>query len=299
MGQRNKDKECHAVHGSKVVGYYDTETTGLYLTGWNRDHIHFGLFEPGECPKPNEWFTDCEIHARAMVRMVEATVVPAEIEQQYHVVDAGCGVGGAVIHLARTRGCRATGVNIVPLHLEIATRKAAEAGLEDLVSFEYADCSQHLPFPDNSVDVVLNIESACHYIDRRNFLREVHRILKPSGKIVATDWMARDGLTDAEYERYIEPICEPYALPSLECPASYREILAEAGLEVRELEDFHGKDAANVQIVENACKLMAGLMIGGIRTPELHRLYGQVQPLHEAWSGGYFELRRYCAQKAA
>ena len=272
MGQRNKDKECHAVHGSKVVGYYDTETTGLYLTGWNRDHIHFGLFEPGECPKPNEWFRDSEIHARAMVRMVETTVAPAEIERQHHVVDAGCGVGGAVIHLARSRGCRVTGVNIVP---------------------------QHLPFPDHSVDVVLNIESACHYADRRNFLREVHRILKPKGKIVATDWMARDGLTDVQYERYIEPICEPYALPSLECPASYREILAEAGLEVREFEDFHGKDAANVQIVENACKLMAGLMIGGIRTPELRRLYGQIQPLHEAWSGGYFELRRYCAQKAA
>ncbi len=294
-----RSKESLAEHGDKVVGYYDTETHGLYLTGWNRDHIHFGLFEPGQCPKPNEWFTDSEIHARAVVRMVEATVAPAEIGRQHHVVDAGCGVGGTAIHLARTRGCKVTGVNIVDMQLEIAAGKAAQAGLEGLVSFEYADCSRHLPFPDNSVDVVVNIESACHYVDRANFLREVHRILKPSGKIVATDWMARDGLTDAEYEKYIEPICEPYALPSLECPGSYRKILAEADLEILEFEGFHGKDAANVQIVENACKLMAGLMIGGMRTPGLRRLYGQVQPLHEAWSGGYFELRRYCARKAA
>ncbi len=293
------DKESVIEHGNKAIRYYHDETCGLYLRGWNRDHIHFGLFEPGECPEPNEWFSESEAVARAVVRMVETTVAPAEIQARHHVVDAGCGVGGAAIHLARTRGCKVTGVNIVDLHLEIAGGKAAEAGLDRLVSFEWADCSRRLPFPDNSVDVVLNIESACHYIDRSAFLREVHRILKPSGKIVATDWMARDGLTEAEYDRYIEPICKPYALLSLECPASYRERLAEAGLEVREFEGFHGRDAANVQVLENACKLMAGLMIGGTRTPEMDRVYGQLQPLHEAWSAGYFELRRYCAQKAA
>lgn len=294
-----RSKESFAEHGKKVVDYYNQETRGLYLNGWSRDHFHFGLFEPGECPSPNEWYKDSENHARALVRMIEAIVDPAEIERRHHVVDAGCGVGGAAIHLARTRGCKVTGVNIVDMQLEIAAGKAAQAGLEGLVSFEHADCSRHLPFPDNSVDVVVNIESACHYVDRANFLREVHRILKPSGKIVTMDWMARDGLTDAEYEKYIEPICKPYAMRSLESPASYRELLAEAGLEVLEFEGFHGKDAANRQIVENGCNLIAGLIIGGMRTPELHRLYGQIQPLQEAWSGGYFELKRYCARKVA
>jgi len=38
----------------KAGAYYEEHTEGLYLSGWNPDHIHWGLFEPGECPAYNE-----------------------------------------------------------------------------------------------------------------------------------------------------------------------------------------------------------------------------------------------------
>ena len=212
--------------------YYDDNTPGIYLRGWNRDHIHFGLFEPGECPGPGEILADSEGLARAVTRMVEVIVEPAAIANDHHVLDAGCGVGGTAVHLARAIGCKVIGVNINRMQLEIARQKATDAGLEDRVDFLYADCSRNLPFADASIDVVVNIESACHYDDRSNFLREASRVLKPSGKIVAMDWMARDGLTAEEYDEYIVPLCRPFAVSGLESQSTYSEKLRGAGLEV-------------------------------------------------------------------
>ena len=277
--------------------YYDENTPGIYLTGWNRDHIHFGLFEPGECPSPGESLADSAGLARAVERMVEVIVAPAGIAARHQVVDAGCGVGGTAMLLARTRGCTVTGVNVNRMQLELAVEKAGASGLDERVRFEHADCSRSLPFADDSIDVVVNIESACHYTDRDRFLREVGRILKPEGMIVAMDWMARDGLTPDEYERYIVPLCKPFAVHGLECQSTYVEKLRMAGLDVLEFEGFDGKDADNLRLVENSYNLLFALRFSGRDTPGIRGLFDQFRPLYEAWKSGSFELRRYCAQK--
>ena len=275
--------------------YYDDNTPGIYLSGWNRDHIHFGLFEPGECPGPGEVLADSEGLARAVERMVEVIVAPAGIEAHQHVVDAGCGVGGTAIHLAETRGCRVTGVNLNRMQLKIAAGKASDAGVDDRVEFRFADCSLSLPFPDGSVDVVVNIESACHYGNRQQFLREASRILKPSGRLVAMDWMARDGLTTEEYDQYIVPLCKPFAVSGLENQSTYTAMLHEAGLEVFQFEGFHGKDADNLRLVKNAYNLLATLQFSGVDTDGIRGLIDQFKSLYEAWDSGAFELRRYYA----
>ena len=282
---------------SAAERYYDENTPGIYLRGWNRDHIHFGLFEPGECPGPGESLADSEGLARAVERMIEVIIAPAGIEARHHVVDAGCGVGGTSIHLARTRGCTVTGVNLNRMQLEMAVGKAAEAGLDDRVRFEHADCSRNLPFGDDSIDVVVNIESACHYTDRRRFLHEVRRILKPGGTIAAMDWMARDGLAADEYEKYIVPLCRPFAVHGLESESTYTELLHEAGLGILEFEGFDGRDADNLRLVEHSYHFLSTLRLFGVDTPGVRGLIDQFGSLCEAWRCGNFELRRYCAQK--
>ncbi len=37
-----------------VERHYTSMTEKFYLNGWNRDHIHLGLFEPGELPEPGK-----------------------------------------------------------------------------------------------------------------------------------------------------------------------------------------------------------------------------------------------------
>ncbi len=283
-------------HERAVQRHYDTMTKGFYLQ-WNPDHIHLGAFEPGECPRHNEQMKDSTGLIRALERMIELVVAPAAIEERHQVVDAGCGVGGTAIYLAKARGCRVTGVNLSRLHLEIADNKAATAGQKDRVDFRYANCSQHLPFADDSVDVVVNIESARHYRDRERFLREVCRILKPGGKIVASDWMARNSLQPNQYDKFIRPLSAAWAMCDLESQSTYTRLLHASGLEVLEFEGFGGKELDNLQIIMNTYQSLRLLRYSGMRAPALLKLMDRMEKLYNAWRNSYFDIRRYCAVK--
>ena len=284
-------------HESSVAQYYSDATPGFYIRGWNPDHIHFGLFEPGECPEEGELLAQSPGLTRAVERMIDVIVGPAQIRVNHHVVDAGCGIGGTAIRLAQEHGCTVTGINIARAQLEIAGKKVREAGLDDRIELAYADCSQHLPFADDSVDVVVNIESACHYSDRGQFLREVRRVLKPGGRIVAMDWLACDGLQPGQHERYIEPLCRTWTIRSLESRSTYAKRLRDAGLTVIEVDGFGGKDADNIRLLEYGYRLLLALWFGGMETDAHRTLMEQFQTLSMAWRDGYFELGRYCAEK--
>ncbi|MCY3750961.1 MAG: methyltransferase domain-containing protein [Gammaproteobacteria bacterium] len=284
-------------HERLVQEHYDKLTQGFYLQ-WNRDHIHLGLFEPGECPHRNENLKDSEGLERALVRMLEVIVAPARIGKHHHVVDAGCGVGGTVIHLAKTRGCTVTGINLSRLQLEMADKKVNAAGLDNLVRFEYADCSRSLPFADNSVDVVVNVESARHYGNRERFLHEVKRILKPGGKIIASDWMANEDLTANQYEKFILPLCESWVMHDLERQPTYIRLLQEAGLEVLEFDGFDGRQWDNLRIIERNYQSVRLLHLCGMGGGVVFRkLMQQMERLYDTWRSGYLVVKRYFAIK--
>ena len=284
-------------HERSVEQYYDQATQDFYINGWNPDHIHFGLFEPGERPEEGEPLARSAGLARAVERMVDVTVAPAQLRARDHVVDAGCGVAGTVIHLAKTHDCTVTGINICRKQLDIAGARVRDAGLGERVRLAYADCSTRLPFADESIDVVVNIESACHYSDRGRFLQEVARILRPGGRIVAMDWLARDGLTAEQYEQFIQPVCESWFLSGLESPFSYTAKLREAGLSLVEFAGFDGADRDNLRLIENAHKLLTMIWFSGKATDGNRTLMDQFHTLYVAWRDGYFELGRYCAVK--
>ena len=51
----------------------------------------------------------------------------ARVREGDLVLDAGCGLGGSAIWLARSRGARVVGINIVTDHVQRATRAAGDA----------------------------------------------------------------------------------------------------------------------------------------------------------------------------
>ena len=55
------------------------------------------------------------------------------------VLDIGCGWGGMALYLARHSGARVTGITLSSEQLEVAKRRAEEAGLADRVTFELRD----------------------------------------------------------------------------------------------------------------------------------------------------------------
>ena len=286
-----------SAHDRDVACHFDDWSDDFYIKWWSADHVHFGLFEEGESLVKSELRAQSKEFARGLERMIEVIVAPAMIERDHHVVDAGCGTGGTAIHLARTRGCVVTGVNVSTRQLETARKRANEAGLEQRVGFEYGNFSRSLPIASDSVDVVVNIESACHCSDRGRFLREVRRILKPGGRIAASDWLMSDGLTADRIETYIRPMYAPWALQSMESPSTYIPLLRDAGLTLLEFEGFSGRDVDNPRLLRDSYRVLKGMELCGLLPARARLMMEKVRTLEVAWRNGCFELGRYCAVK--
>ena len=279
-----------------VIQYYGQVTDAYYVGMWDDEHIHFGLFTPEESRLPLGELR--RARARAIRRGHEAVLRPAGITRDHTVVDAGCGVGGTVLDVARRIGCRVVGLNISEHQLGIARSRAEEAGLADRVEFMFADCSAALPLPAGSVDVVVNIESSCHYSNRRNFLSECARVLKPGGILTTMDWMAADGISEADYAAHVQPVCDAWFFKSLETRSSYTGKLRDAGFEVLDLVDFSEAALPNTRIMEVFQRQLVFKSMF-VRLPGIEEQWiEQCTSLCSAWTGGYFRLQHFLARKS-
>lgn len=103
-----------------------------------------------------------------------------EIKHGDAVLDAGCGTGNYTIEMAR-RGADVIGIDSSEEMLAWARVKAQKTGTE--ATFHVAD-AMNLPFPDSSFDAVLSNGLLCFLKEPEKALIEMHRVLKPSGRLV-------------------------------------------------------------------------------------------------------------------
>lgn len=95
------------------------------------------------------------------------------------VLEVSSGPGRLAVRLARTTpDMKLIGVDLSPEMVEIAARRAAEAGLAGQVRFEVGDAGA-LPFPDGAFDGAMSTLSLHHWPDPARALAEIHRVLKP------------------------------------------------------------------------------------------------------------------------
>ena len=144
------------------------------------------------------------------------------------VLDLGSGGGIDVLLSARRVGPtgKVYGVDMTDEMLALARENQRKAGVTN-VEFLQVDI-EHIPLPDNSVDViisncVINLSS-----DKPQVLREAFRVLKPGGRFAVSDVVVRGDVAD-EIRRSVELWvgCVAGALEEGE----YRRLLEAAGFE--------------------------------------------------------------------
>ena len=99
-----------------------------------------------------------------------------------YVLDVGSGVGTTACHLARCMGCRVIGIDINPLMIERARKRAKRLKLTDLVEFRQADATD-LPFGNDIFNVVITESVTAFPEDKTRAIYEYYRVTKPGGFI--------------------------------------------------------------------------------------------------------------------
>ena len=117
---------------------------------------------------------------REMVRHV-ARAKPVRI------LDVATGTAGVAIALARATHAEIVGVDLSEPMLEIGRQRVYDAGLDQRVRLEQSR-AEELPFPDASFDAVTFTYLLRYVADPIATLRELSRVLRPSGTLAGLDF---------------------------------------------------------------------------------------------------------------
>src|SRR5947207_10254945 len=150
----------------------------------------------------------------------------AELNEGETVLDLGSGGGIDVLLSARRVGTtgKAFGLDMTDEMLALANENKRKAGAEN-VEFLKGEI-EHIPRPDNSVDVIISNCVINLSADKAQVLREAFRVLKPGGRMAVSDVVTR-GEVDAQIRQNVLLWvgCVAGALEENE----YRDKLASAG----------------------------------------------------------------------
>lgn len=128
-------------------------------------------------------------------RLRRATVELANIAPGDAVLDIGCGTGDLTLAAKGRAGAkgRVCGVDASPEMIQAARGKAARAGYD--VEFRLEPVEK-LTLPDRSFDVVVSSLMMHHLPEelKREGLTEVHRVLKPGGRLIVVDFDRPKGI---------------------------------------------------------------------------------------------------------
>lgn len=96
------------------------------------------------------------------------------------VLEVGCG-NGFVLSRFASKGALVTGVDITPTGVELCKKRFSLFDLKG--EFIVAD-AQHLPFEDNSFDMICSMGVLHHVPDTEKAVSEIYRVLKPGGRFL-------------------------------------------------------------------------------------------------------------------
>lgn len=190
------------------------------------------------------------------------------VDSQSHMLDIGCGLGGAARFVSSSYGCRVTGIDLTPEYIETGKVLNSWVSLTEQIQLKEASALA-LPFPGETFDGGYMIHVGMNIGDKAALFREIYRVLRPDARFGVYDIM-RIGAGELAY-----PV--PWATVAdsshVVAPAAYEQALGEAGFGITAVNNRHA--AAHTFFQRQRAKVAQA---GGSPPLGLHTLIGAAAP---------------------
>lgn len=217
----------------RIINYY--EKAGLDYAAWSQNfNMHFGYFKFGKtCP----WQLE-----KMLNQLTEEVRLRLKLDEMADpwIFDLGCGLGSSSRYMAtKNTDAHFYGITITPWQIEFGKGLTEEAGMENQVSMIQADYS-NIPVADGVADAAFAMESSCYAkgADKKDFVDELYRILRPGGRFVVTDGFRKNSRPLPNWlNKIYRNNLDGWALTELADINLFAERLREAGFRKIKIED--------------------------------------------------------------
>jgi ubiquinone/menaquinone biosynthesis C-methylase UbiE len=185
-----------------------------------------------------------------------------------HVLDVGCGLGGASRFAVQQYGCRVTGIDLTREYVTTGTVLCDWVQLGHRITLEHGDATA-TPFARDTFNNAYMMHVGMNILNKQALALELHRVVRPGGRIGIYDVM-RVGKGDL---RFPVPWATTPDASHVSSPEEYKAALEGAGWRV--IAEHNRRDFAR----EFFSQLLA--RVGGVGGPPplgLHILMGDDAP---------------------
>lgn len=183
-------------------------------------------------------------------------IAPSEAD---HILDVGCGLGGAARFISDRTKCRVTGVDLTPDYVNAGNTLCQWLGLDGKVFLRQGNALA-LPFPEAAFSGAYMLHVGMNIQDKVQLIAEVARVLEPGRRFAIYDVMKTgDGAL-----QYPLPWATTQETNAIDAPEQYEKALLSTGFKI--LSQRNRRDYALAYFANAQSKLAVGPAPLGLHT---------------------------------